>query len=205
MRRPVFALLFLALSALGVGACAEDGPPPAPGGGGSGLIPGGGPGSGGSGGSGFGGNAGRAGSGGVSGASGVGGAGLGGNGGAGGVEAPGACENEDDLMALAALGDPSEARRASATCGTTVCSGSVSQSQCVEDATTCLTGRIDGISEPCATCYADLAWCAGLLCNPLCSLNPCGDCLTCGGGSYAQCLETLSACTGPLPAECAPS
>jgi hypothetical protein len=136
----------------------------------------------------------------------MGGGGTGGTGGGGGSAELGACENEDDLMVLAGLSDPSEARRISGVCGQTWCGGT--ESFCVSNATTCVENFIPGLSSECASCYARLAWCAGILCNPTCASNACGACLTltnCNGGTYAQCQQQLNECAGRLPPECLPS
>lgn len=203
MVRPFLLWCTAILIAAGLTACNDPQTPAAPGGGGTGgtFFP---PNTGGSGGTGTGGTGGAGGSGATGGSAGNGGGngGMGGIGGVGGIGTLDACNNPDDLMALASLGDPSEARRVSATCGTTECSGVVDETVCVSRATICVGNRIPGLSLECSTCYGELAWCAGLFCNTECASNPCEGCLTCGQGSYLQCLEDLSACAGALPPEC---
>lgn len=202
MLRSSLSLCLAIFLAVGLTGCGDEQTPAAPGGGGTGAGFGPPPNTGGSGGTGTGGSGGSIGTGGTGGGAGsTGGGGMGGVGGAGAIGPLGACNNPDDLMALANLGDPSEARRASATCGTTECSGVVDETTCVSRATICVGNRIPGLSLECSTCYGELAWCAGA-CNISCASNPCEGCLTCGQGSYAQCLEDLSACAGPLPPEC---
>lgn len=197
------------LAAVGLSGCSDEATPAAPGGGG--VRPpigtggtGGGAGTGGTAGSG-----GSAGSGGGAGSAGGGGsggeAGSGGIGGTGGSPSLGACDNPADLMVLASLTDPSEARRISADCGIAGCSAIVDEALFIECATSCVEDRIAGLSTACATCYGELAWCAGVNCNTACAANPCGICLTCDAGAYTQCLEDLNACAGRLPPECAPS
>ena len=120
----------------------------------------------------------------------------------GGTAIVGACENSDDLMALADFGGPDQARRTTATCGATWCSGTQDEATCVQNATTCIQTAI-GVSRDCATCYADLAWCTTDLCNTACASNPCSSgCLTCGGGSYVACLGQLGDCTGTATDAC---
>jgi hypothetical protein len=183
------------LLALGLTACSNEGPPAAPGGtGGSRPPPIGTGGTGGTGGiGGAGGTGGGAGTGGYSGAS--------GNGGAGGD----ACNNTTDQEELAVV----DARQVSATCGLVDCSAFFSQ----EDgqakfntcAINCLQRSVPNLSLACTTCYADLGWCAGLLCNSGCANSPCSEsqCLMCTtSGDYAQCLVELAQCTGPTPSDC---
>ena len=187
---------------LSLSACDNEQPPAAPGGGG-GLgtefppFPG-------TGGTGAGGIGGTAGSGATSGAAGGGGnGGMAGNGGVGGAAVRGACANPDDRMALADFGLPPAARQAAASCGMTAprCGALPDRALCISQATTCIEGRIQGISNDCATCFGELSWC-GIGCNNDCIRDPCGDCLSCGGGSYAQCQARLYECTGMLPADC---
>jgi hypothetical protein len=202
LRSSIIAALAL-IASVGLSACNDEGTPAAPGGGG--IRP---PiGTGGSGGgSGNGGSAGTGGGSGTGGSAGTGGeAGSGGTAGAGGTASLGACDNPADLMVLANLADPSEARRISGTCGTAGCSGIVDEALFIECATTCVEDGVAGLSTACAACYGELAWCAGIICNTACAANPCEGCLTCGAGAYAQCLQELNACAGRLPPECAPS
>mgnify|MGYP001819096921 FL=1 len=207
-----FSLLLLITASLGLLGCTE--PVPA--------APGGGPGSGGiiilpptggSGGSGAGGMAGTAGDGGQSGTggmaggggqSGAGGAagasGAGGAGGSGMIE--GACNNDADLMALAAL-LPENGRGVAAGCGTVNCAPVLGQGETLfkQCATDCMEENVGGLSTECASCYADLAWSARLLCNTPCANSSCAPtCLTCG--SYDDWLRTLARCAGRMSLDC---
>lgn len=169
-------------------ACTDEAPPSPPMGGTDGV--GGFDGTGGSGG-----NGGTAGSGGTGGT-----AGAGGSGGVGGASA-GACDNPDDIAALADL--MSNAREVSATCAVTRCQLSFSQGKdeftiCVGD---CVEEDIPGLSSQCALCYADLEWCIGdVLIWTRCAEAPCGDlCLT---TPTLQCRNELDLCTGRMSTDC---
>jgi hypothetical protein len=207
MYRSLLAHGIAVLLAAGLTACNETQTPAAPGGGTGGII---GPGTGGSGGSGTGGTggvAGMAGAGGTGGAAGNGGVGgAGAVGGMGGVGiGDGACNNATDLQALADL-QPNNARQVSAQCATVDCSSEFGQGQAAFTScmTTCMGDNVPNFSLDCATCYVDLAWCAGSLCNTACANTPCGaDCLDCGpNGKYAVCVQSLTQCAGRMSVDC---
>ncbi|MGB3052651.1 MAG: hypothetical protein WBB42_16740 [Polyangiales bacterium] len=217
MRFP-FHLLFLA--AIVASGCGDDYvPPPSTGGaGGSGgsVGTGGSSGSGGTGGDvGTGGNVGTggtggtagvggaAGSGGSAGSGGTGAVGGGGSGGTGGIAPMGACDNTDDLIALASI-QLGNARQIAAKCGTVDCSGVVDEAMFLTCATSCVEADVPNLSTECATCFSELALCSGLLCNTACAGNPCVvDCQECNeGADYRQCLQALTQCAGQLPSDC---
>ena len=203
-------IFVVAIAAFGLGACSEA-VPAAPGGGGTGgmIIPP--PPTGGSGGSGGGGGvAGNGGAGGVGGVGGVAGnagaAGDGGEGGdggvGGGIVVEGACDNETDLPALAAL-LPSNGRQVAAECGAVTCSRFIGQGEALftECATDCVQDNVASLSTECSSCYADLAWSARALCNTPCANNSCAPtCLTCG--NYADWLQELDRCAGRMSLDC---
>ena len=209
MNRVPFLLWLVMTASLGLFGCTD----PVP------SAPGGGPGTGGiiilpptggSGGSGAGGMAGMAGHGGQSGAGGTAGGGgqsgaggAAGGGGAGGIGMiEGACNNDADLMALAAL-LPENGRGVAAGCGTVNCALVLGQGEALfkECATDCMEENVSGLSTECASCYADLAWSARLLCNTPCANSSCAPtCLTCG--SYDDWLRTLDRCAGRMSLDC---
>lgn len=198
------------LAATVIGACADDAVPP-PSTGGSGAAGGSGgtaaaAGSGGSGGTaGAGGTAGSggvAGSGGTSGSGGDGGqGGNGGVGGTGGAVSVGACNNGNDVNALAAL-QPSNARQVAANCGLASCSNLILDqaafTTCVND---CVELAVAGLSSDCSSCYGELAWCSRLGCLTPCASNSCAPlCLTCSG--YSACVNALNECAGRASIDC---
>lgn len=181
--------------AIGVLACGNTASPAAPGGGDNGIPPIGVEGDGGAGGAGLGG--------------GGGGGGSGGSGGSGGMTREGACENPTDEDALASATNPpnQNARQVSAFCGTVTCSDRLGQgeatfTQCVTD---CTRDNIQNLSQPCASCYGALAWCANLLCNTACANAPCNrdSCIECTqGADYEACLANLEVCAGRPSLDC---
>ncbi len=208
-------LVILAL-VLGVVGCDDSAAPAAPGGGsgGSTLPPVGGTG-GTAGGGGAGGAAGDSGIGGRGGDTGQGGGGgLGGGGGNdggggfGGAADLGACSSASDFAALAALiADGGGARMEAA-------SLALSQ-ECLNAAgnqanfTACVASGLqdavlpESLSDECAQCYGDLAWCSRPgACNLPCSNDACNEiqCRMCPG--YPNCENTLASCTGRTPDEC---
>lgn len=205
-----FSLWLLMAASLGLLGC-SDPVPSAPGGGpGTGgiiiLPPTGGSGGGGAGGmAGVAGNGGQSGAGGAAGGSGgqsgaggaAGGSGAGGNG-----TIEGACNNDNDLMALTAL-LPENGRGVAAGCGTLNCAPVLGQGETLfkECATDCMEENVSGLSTECASCYADLAWSARLICNTPCASNSCAPtCLTCG--DYDEWLRTLDRCAGRMSLDC---
>jgi hypothetical protein len=202
------AILLLA----SLGAC-DDPTPTAPGGGGSGGTIGPPP-TGGSGGTGSGGTAGNGGSGGGGGAAGnAGAAGNGGDAGAGGVGGigpTGACNNPLDIAALTSREPQENARAVSARCAITDCSPILGQGEeafsgCVRD---CVGRNIANLSVGCAECYGQLGWCAGLLCNTACEMDPCNEvqCENCtSGGNYPECFTDLNQCAGRPSRDCGPA
>jgi hypothetical protein len=145
-----------------------------------------------------------AGGGGVAGSGGIGGSGgNGGIAGTGGIGPTGACNNVDDLAALAAL-LPSNARQVSANCGITVCS-SASGSQ--DAFTTCTSGCVEqavtGLSSECSNCYGEYAWCNSLPCLNACASNSCSTlCQATCPGYDAMCIDALKQCDGLLLDDC---
>jgi len=189
MNRPSLLTGLAILLALAIGGCNDETPPAAPCCRGEVVPP-------------------VVGSGGTGGGGGIGGAGgeagEGGRGGAGGLRD--ACNNASDLAALAGL-EPNNARQVSASCGTVDCSNELGQGQAVftECVTGCVENKVPDLSPECATCYGDLAWCAGLLCNTSCANLSCGTgCLMCTQGTfdYQQCLVRLSLCAGRESIDC---
>lgn len=169
-------LLIVALGSLG---CADNAPPPAPGGGGP-IPPGG-----------FAGSGGSAGAGGV-----------GGEGGAGGMS-EGACDKASDLDAIEGAGQ--SVRDLARDCGRSFgCASSIGISgrygDCVSD---CVEEGVDGLSTECADCYGALERC-GLesFCRPQCQVNTCSTlCLDCL--EMAGCIEDYEICRG-LPGDSCP-
>lgn len=213
-----FALQLLLVSAIVAGGCGDDDvpPPSTGGGGGSGGSVGTG-GTGGSGGSaGSGGSGGNVGTGGTGGTAGLGGAGgsggagtggtsgtggSGGSGGSGGTPPMGACDNTDDVNALAAL-QPTNARQIAANCGIGECSPLLSMEAAFKTCVDGCVGRaVAGLSTECSSCYGDLAWCSGSECLTACQPNSCTPlCLACDG--YDACIIALDACAGRMSIDC---
>jgi hypothetical protein len=206
-------LVVLAL-VLGVFGCDDSAAPAAPGGGtgGSTLPPIGGTG-GAAGGGGAGGAAGDSGGGGGStGQGGRGGdAGAGGNdggGGFGGAAALGDCSSQGDFSALAALiADGGGARMEAASLA--LSQDCLNDVQNEVDFTACVASGLqeavlpESLSNECAQCYGDLAWCSRPgACNLPCSNNACDEiqCRMCPG--YPACENILATCTGRTPDEC---
>ncbi len=204
-----FRLCLVFVAATAGGACANDSAPPPPGGGtggngGAGAAAG----DGGSGGTaGTGGTAGGGGSAGGAGNGATGGnGGDGGNGGVagtGGIGRMGACNNVDDLAALASL-LPINARQVAANCGLVSCSdsmlGQAAFTTCVSD---CVEQAVTGLSSDCSSCYGEYAWCNSLLCLNACASNSCS--LLCQAtcpGYDAMCIDALKQCEGLLLDDC---
>lgn len=131
-------------------------------------------------------------------------AGQGGNSGAGGIGIRDACITPSDMMTLSAL--QPNARQVSATCGVVNCSAQLGQGEAVftECATACMELQVPDLSTLCATCYGQLAWCAGLLCNGTCANNACSvPCESCTqGADYPECFAALAECTGRTSTDC---
>ncbi|MGB5545779.1 MAG: hypothetical protein WBM74_04345, partial [Polyangiales bacterium] len=121
----------------------------------------------------------------------------------GGTVPMGACDNASDLGALAAI-QIGNARQIAAKCGTVDCSGSFDDPMFLTCATSCVEADVPNLSTDCATCFAELALCSGLLCNTTCAQNSCVvECQFCDDDAdYPQCLQALTQCTGPLPSDC---
>ena len=215
VRRGMRGILLVVALGLAVFGCDDSGVPPAPGGGtGGSTIPpvggtGGTGGTGATGGGGSGGSAGDSGSGGAGQGGGGGDAGAGGNdGGFGGFGEIGACSTGSDFAALAALiADGSGARMEAASLALSQDCLSVVQNQV--DFTACVADGLqdavlpEELSNECAQCYGDLAWCSRPgACNFPCSNDSCNEiqCRMCPG--YPACENILATCTGRTPDEC---
>jgi len=112
----------------------------------------------------------------------------------------GACDNQDDVDALALL-QPSNARQVAANRGLVSCSHLVALPA---EFVNCVTGWVEqdvpGLSSECAACYGDLAWCS-LGCLTACNVNSCTPlCLTCT--DYDVCLAELDQCAGRRSLDC---
>jgi hypothetical protein len=198
------ALRFLVLGVflIGAWACANQAPPTPPGGFAGRDGVGGSDGSGGNAGTGgASGAGGTGGSGGVGGQAGSGGqAGAGGRGGAGGGASVGACDNQDDVAALAAL-LPDNARRIAAECGVAFQNQIESEEDFTAEVASCVEQAVAGLSSGCAACYGELAFCGGLNCLIACQADSCSTpCLTCPG--YDACVVQLSQCAGRMSTDC---
>ena len=142
-------------------------------------------------------------------AAGGGDAGAGGNdGGFGGFGEIGACSTGSDFAALAALiADGSGARMEAASLALSQDCLRVVQNQV--DFTACVADGLqdavlpEQLSNECAQCYGDLAWCSRPgACNLPCSNDACNEiqCRMCPG--YPACENILATCTGRTPDEC---
>ena len=203
MNRAMTRVAFGLLLSFALAACNQSSTPAAPGGGTGGTV--GPPATGGSGGTGTGGSGGTAGGSGTGGSAGMGGA-AGGNGGAGGSGGiglgDGACDNVDDLDALSGL-LPNNARNVAASCGV-ACAALTVEALYVQCVVECVQDDVPGLSEGCATCYGDFAWCLGLGCNSNCEIDACDPVCesetSCPG--YGSCFADLNQCAGRNSRDC---
>jgi len=112
----------------------------------------------------------------------------------------GACDNQDDVDALALL-QPSNARQVAANCGLVMCSHLLAlPAEFVNCVTSCVERAVPGLSSECSACYGDLAWCS-VGCLTPCNVNSCTPlCLTCP--DYGLCLDELNQCAGRTSLDC---
>ncbi len=114
----------------------------------------------------------------------------------------GACNNTDDVAALAVL-VPSNARQVAADCGLKSCSA---ESGLQDPFTTCVSDWVEqavaGLSSDCSNCYGDFTWCS-MACLGLCDVNSCDPlCIACLSTSSAGCIQELNQCAGRMSNDC---
>jgi hypothetical protein len=149
--------------------------------------------------------------------------GAGGNGGAGGMGGAGAvggtngnaCSSDPADTEVIQMTTPN-LRYWAAWCGTAVCQDKILfKDMFVACVTSCVQQNAtpsQQLSSECGTCYGELAWCAGINCNTLCSstlMAICTNNACIGGasgvmicGTYGDCLADLSDCAGRDSLDC---
>ena len=130
-----------------------------------------------------------------------GGGGSSGAGGSGGTSEPGACDNPEDLEALAAVVPSAELTF----CAGLFCLPDLFDARRYQNCVSlCMTSEISELSLLCAVCYGESASCGlAARCTSLCQFNTCAlPCLNCL--QNAGCLDSFEACRG-LPGSGCPS
>lgn len=141
--------------------------------------------------------------------------GMAGSGGIGGTMSGEACSSDPGDLEVIQMTTPN-LRYWAARCATVSCENLIfNREMFVECVASCMqrnTTPSDQLTSECVDCYGELAWCAGINCNALCSSTLVAICTNnaCIGGAtgimicstYGDCLAELNDCAGRDSLDC---